>query len=98
MTQGCAQVEYSSMLYSLLLNSGVEVIGGVLFFLTAIFIIKDKLTCEQAAAIASRKDDVNEIKMMLSNPSPEDSIGDDGPSDDEMPQLIKDSSRSTTPV
>jgi hypothetical protein len=38
------------MQYSLLTNTGVEVLGGILFFLTAIFIIKDKLLCEKAAA------------------------------------------------
>ena len=37
------------MLYSLLTNSGVEVIGGLLFFVSAIFLIKDKLQCEQAS-------------------------------------------------
>ena len=37
------------MLYSLLTNSGVEVIGGLLFFVSAIFLIKDKLLCEQAS-------------------------------------------------
>ena len=41
------QVEYSSMLYSLLTNSGVEVLGGILFFVSAIFILKDKLICEK---------------------------------------------------
>jgi len=92
----CAQVEYQSMLYSLLTNSGVELIGGVLFFVTAIFIIKDKLSCEQHS-LGCRKEG-NEIKLMLPHASPEDSLGEDAASDDEMPQLINDSSRSTTPV
>ena len=35
------------MLYSLLTNSGVEILGGMLFFISAIFIIKDKLLCER---------------------------------------------------
>jgi len=97
-SQPCALVDYKSMLYSLLLNSGVELLGGLLFFLTALFIMRDKLACEQAA-LASRKEDVNEIKMMLAEPSPEESLGDDddGPSDDDLPQLIRDS-RSNTPV
>jgi len=98
-SQSCALVDFQSMLYSLLLNSGVEILGGLFFLLTAIFIIRDKLACEQAA-IESRKEDVNEIKMMLAQPSPEESLGDydeDGPSDDDLPQLIRDS-RSNTPV
>ena len=46
----CPQVQYTAMQYSLLTNTGVEVLGGILFFLTAIFILKDKLQCEKAAA------------------------------------------------
>ena len=43
------KVEYRSMLYSLLTNCGVELLGGLLFLLTAGFIIKDKMRCEQSA-------------------------------------------------
>ena len=42
--------QYKSLLYSLLINIGVEFIGGILFFITAIYIVKDKLFCEAAAA------------------------------------------------
>ncbi|XP_023332494.1 protein spinster [Eurytemora carolleeae] len=97
-TLPCAQIEYSAMLYSLLTNSGVEVIGGLLFFVSAIFLIKDKLLCEQAS-MECRRENGHEIKLMLPSTSPEDSIGGDIPSDDELPQLVdNNSSRSTTPV
>jgi len=89
----CMEVQYQAMLYSLLSNSGVELVGGFLFLLTAAFIVKDKLRCEQAS-IGCRREGNSEIKMMLPRASPEDSLGDD---DDDMPQLIK-QSRSTTPV
>ena len=42
--------KYQSLLYSLLTNCGVELMGAILFFITAIYIVKDKLRCEQAAA------------------------------------------------
>lgn len=93
----CTKVEYLSLLYSLLSNSGIEMIGGILFFMTAIYIVKDKLKCEQIS-IACRKDGHSEIKMMLPKASPEQSLGDEFPSDDELPQLVKDNSRSTSPV
>ena len=41
---------YHSLLYSLITNIGVEFIGGILFFITAIYIVKDKLLCEAAAS------------------------------------------------
>lgn len=93
----CTQVEYTALLYSLLSNSGVELIGAILFFATAIYIVRDKLKCEQAS-IASRKEGQCEIKMMLPRASPEESVGEEFPSDDELPQLVNDSSRSTSPV
>jgi len=65
--------------------------------MTAIYIVKDKLKCEQIS-IACRKDGHSEIKMMLPKASPEQSLGDEFPSDDELPQLVKDNSRSTSPV
>jgi len=95
---GCLEVEYRSMLYSLLTNCGVELLGGLLFLLTAGFIIKDKMRCEQSA-IGCRREGASEIKMMLPRASPEESLGE---GDDEMPQLINkagdEGSRSTTPV
>ena len=42
--------KFKSMQYSLFTNFGVEIIGGVLFFITAIFIVRDKLKCENASA------------------------------------------------
>merc|ERR1712038_681506 len=41
---------YRSLQYSFFSNSGVEVVGGVLFLLTAIFIVRDKLACELAVS------------------------------------------------
>ena len=40
----------TSLQYSLFTNCGVEIIGGILFFITAIYIVRDKLACENAAA------------------------------------------------
>ena len=42
--------EYQSLLYSLMTNIGVEFIGGIFFFITAIYIVKDKLLCEAASS------------------------------------------------
>ena len=42
--------KFHSLLYSLITNIGVEFVGGILFFITAIYIVKDKLLCETAAA------------------------------------------------
>merc|ERR1712083_847435 len=42
--------KYQSLQYSFFSNSGVEVVGGVLFLLTAIFIVRDKLACELAVS------------------------------------------------
>ena len=46
---------YRSLQYSFFSNSGVEVVGGVLFLLTAIFIVRDKLACELAVSGTSFK-------------------------------------------
>ena len=42
--------KYTSLQYSLFTNCGVEIIGGILFFITAIYIVRDKLACENASA------------------------------------------------
>ena len=42
--------KFQSLQYSLFTNFGVEIIGGVLFFITAIYIVRDKLACENASA------------------------------------------------
>lgn len=101
LTDPCLEVQYSAMQYSLLTNTGVEVLGGLLFFLTAVFIVKDKLLCEKAATEYHAPEGRPEVKLMLPQYSPDDSLGDEVPSDDEAPQLIRDppdTSRSTTPV
>ena len=43
-------VDYYSMQYSLLINNVVEVLGGVLFLVTAVYIIRDKLKCDRYIA------------------------------------------------
>ena len=42
--------KFQSLQYSLFTNFGVEIIGGILFFITAIYIVRDKLACENASA------------------------------------------------
>merc|ERR1712025_648201 len=51
------EYKFKSLLYSLLTNCGVEVIGGILFLITAIYIVRDKLQCEKAAAGAAHLGD-----------------------------------------
>jgi len=101
------ELRYYSLQYSLFTNCGVEVVGGVLFLITAIYIAKDKLACENSVAATKHKDDMCGARLMMTptNYSPEDSLGDEMPSDDEeMPKLkLLDgseisSSRSPTPV
>ena len=43
-------VDYYSMQYSLFINNAVEVIGGLFFLLTAIYIIRDKLKVDRYIA------------------------------------------------
>lgn len=43
-------LDHESMLYSLLINNVVEIIGGVLFVVTAFYIIKDKMKCDRYVA------------------------------------------------
>merc|ERR1719431_791266 len=101
------ELRYYSLQYSLFTNCGVEVVGGVLFLITAIYIVRDKLACENSVAATKHKDDSCGARLMMTptNYSPEDSLGDEMPSDDEeMPKLkLLDgseisSSRSPTPV
>ena len=42
--------KYQSLQYSLFSNCGVEVVGGILFLITAIYIARDKLACENASS------------------------------------------------
>ena len=44
------EFRFHSLQYSLFTNFGVEIIGGILFFITAIYIVRDKLACENASA------------------------------------------------
>ena len=49
LTNPCmVQNTYFSLQYSMFTNCGIEVIGGILFFITAIFIVRDKRRCEHA--------------------------------------------------
>jgi len=102
--------KYYSLQYSLFTNCGVEVVGGILFLVTALYIVRDKLACENAASESQYKDGNCGARLMLTptNYSPEDSsVGDELPSDDEeMPKLKllvnegseASSSRSPSPV
>lgn len=101
------QFRFESLQYSLFSNCGVEVVGGILFLITAIYIAKDKLACENSVSASKHHDGVAGARLMMTptNYSPEDSQGDEMPSDDEeMPKLkLLDgseisSSRSPTPV
>jgi len=101
------EFRYFSLQYSLFTNCGVEVVGGVLFLITAIYIARDKLACENSVAATKHNDSMCGARLMMTptNYSPEDSLGDEMPSDDEeMPKLkLLDgseisSSRSPTPV
>merc|ERR1711988_630459 len=76
------------------------------FLITAIYIVRDKLQCEKAAAGAAHMGDLGcgqRLMMTPTNYSPEDSLSEDLPSDDELPKLklyITDelsSSRSPSP-
>lgn len=101
------QFRFESLQYSLFSNCGVEVVGGILFLITAIYIAKDKLACENSVSASKHHDGVAGARLMMTptNYSPEDSQGDEMPSDDEeMPKLkLLDgseisSSRSPSPV
>lgn len=99
--------KFQSLQYSLFTNFGVEIIGGILFFITAIYIVRDKLACENSSAEMKKKcQGASGVRLMMTptNYSPEDSLADDLPSDDEeLPRLkliVSDeisSSRSPSP-
>jgi len=98
LTNPCmVQNTYFSLQYSMFTNCGIEVIGGILFFITAIFIVRDKRRCEHAVVVMEQSQKP-ESRLMLAKYSPESSVGDELPSDDEdLPklQLIYDSKSST---
>ena len=43
-------VDYYSMQYSLFINNAIEIVGGLFFLLTAIYIIRDKLKVDRYIA------------------------------------------------
>jgi len=100
------ELEYLSLQYSLFSNCGVEVVGGILFLITAIYIAKDKLACENSVSESKHYDGTCAAKLMSpSNYATDDCLGDETPSDDEdMPKLKLiegsevSSSRSPTPI
>ncbi len=47
-------VDYFSMQYSLLISNAVEIVGGIFFLVTAVYIIKDKMKCDRYIAGTSR--------------------------------------------
>ena len=47
-------IDYSSMQYSMFINSFVEILGGLVFLVTAACIIKDKLKCDRYIAGTSK--------------------------------------------
>ncbi|XP_041979205.1 protein spinster isoform X3 [Aricia agestis] len=47
-------VEFRSLQYALFVTCFVEILGGLFFFLTAIYIVKDKLKVERAIAVAAK--------------------------------------------
>ena len=49
-----AEEAFASLQYSFFTNSGVEVLGGVLFLVGAIFIVRDRWACEKAAEEAEK--------------------------------------------
>ena len=53
-TSECEHPEelFTSLQYSFFTNSGVEVLGGILFLASAIFIVRDRLACEKAEKAA----------------------------------------------
>lgn len=55
-SDGCeyAWEAFASLQYSFFTNSGVEVLGGVLFLVGAIFIVRDRRACEKAAEEAEK--------------------------------------------
>lgn len=88
---------YFSLQYSLFTSCGIEVIGGILFFVTAVFIVRDKESCEASAVEMQQSSNQKpELRLMLTakySSSPDSSIGDEMPSDDEEApklQLIRD--------
>ena len=49
-----ASEAFASLQYSFFTNSGVEVLGGILFLVGAIFIVRDRRACEEATKEAEK--------------------------------------------
>jgi len=84
-------VDYYSMQYSLFINNAVEVIGGLFFLLTAIYIIRDKLKVDRY--IAEETSGSNSKLLLNAYPSEvfkkgesESSVSMD--SEEDIPELI----------
>ena len=61
-----ANIDFYSMQYSLLINVFVVGLGAVFFFLTAIWIVRDKIKAENPEAYKNAKNSTNpETKEML---------------------------------
>merc|ERR1719278_1313959 len=99
---------YRSLQYSFFSNSGVEVIGGFLFLITAIFIVRDKLACELAVSEIKFESEQASRPMLKPGANVEMLVADEEEEeeDEEAPklQLLEDqqgssieSSRSVTP-
>jgi len=97
---------YRSLQYSFFSNSGVEVIGGFLFLITAIFIVRDKLACELAVSEIKFESEQASRPMLKPGANLEMLVASDEEEEEEVPklQLLDDqqessieSSRSVTP-
>merc|ERR1719412_849589 len=97
---------YRSLQYSFFSNSGVEVIGGFLFLITAIFIVRDKLACELAVSEIKFESEQALRPMLKPGANVEMLVADEEEEEEEAPklQLLEDqqessieSSRSVTP-
>lgn len=70
-TECGVNIDYSSMQYSMFINSFVEVLGGLVFLVTAACIIKDKLKCDRYIAGESPsistddEDEVPQLQLIL---------------------------------
>jgi len=70
-TESCTEevnFKYTSLQYSFFFNCGIEVVGGILFLITAIYIVKDKLACENNFSGMSCE------RVKMTKYSPQDSL------------------------
>merc|ERR1719151_103728 len=94
---------YRSLQYSFFSNSGVEVIGGFLFLITAIFIVRDKLACELAVSEIKFENEQASRPMLKPGANVEMLVADEDEEEAPKLQLLEEqessieSSRSATP-